>query len=100
MRAPDPDAAQLISMARAEGAARLSWDHWARTPQPGWRVPPDMRLNDCRAEGGPPVDMTVTVITRDRGPILARCLRALTKQSLDPSRYEILIVDDASTDNT
>lgn len=46
------------------------------------------------------MEMTVTVITRDRAPILAHCLRALANQTLHPSSYEILIVDDTSTDDT
>jgi glycosyltransferase involved in cell wall biosynthesis len=46
------------------------------------------------------VEMTVTVITRNRGPILEHCLRGLANQSLDPSRYEIVVVDDGSTDET
>ena len=46
------------------------------------------------------VEMTVTVITRNRARILGQCLRGLADQSLDPSRYEIVVVDDASTDDT
>ena len=46
------------------------------------------------------VEMTVTVITRNRAPILEHCLRGLANQSLDPSRYEIVVVDDGSTDDT
>jgi hypothetical protein len=46
------------------------------------------------------VDLTVTVVTRNRASVLGHCLRALADQSLDPSRYEIIIVDDGSTDET
>lgn len=46
------------------------------------------------------VEMTVTVITRNRARVLGHCLRGLADQSLDPSRYEIVVVDDASTDET
>jgi GT2 family glycosyltransferase len=46
------------------------------------------------------VEMTVTVITRNRARILEHCLRGLTSQSLDSSRYEIVVVDDGSTDET
>lgn len=31
---------------------------------------------------------------------LARCLQSLSKQTLDPKYYEIIVVDNASTDNT
>jgi glycosyltransferase involved in cell wall biosynthesis len=46
------------------------------------------------------VEISVVTPTRDRAPVLARCLDTLTRQSLDPARYEILIVDDGSTDDT
>lgn len=46
------------------------------------------------------VEVSVITPTRDRAPVLARCLRALATQSLDPARYEILIIDDGSTDDT
>jgi GT2 family glycosyltransferase len=46
------------------------------------------------------VEMTVTVVTRNRARVLGHCLRRLADQSLDPSRYEIVVVDDASTDET
>ena len=38
------------------------------------------------------LDLTVTVVTRNRASVLGHCLRALVDQSLDPSRYEIIIV--------
>jgi glycosyltransferase involved in cell wall biosynthesis len=46
------------------------------------------------------VDVSVTIVTRNRASVLGHCLRALTDQSLDPSLYEIVIVDDGSTDET
>jgi glycosyltransferase involved in cell wall biosynthesis len=46
------------------------------------------------------VEVTVTVITRNRAAVLGHCLRALADQSLDSSRYEIVVVDDGSTDET
>jgi glycosyltransferase involved in cell wall biosynthesis len=46
------------------------------------------------------VDVTVTVVTRNRASVLRHCLRALAAQALDPSRYEIIVVDDGSTDET
>ena len=46
------------------------------------------------------IELSVITPTRDRASILVRCLDALATQSLDPSRYEILVVDDGSTDDT
>ena len=46
------------------------------------------------------LDSTVTVVTRNRAHVLGHCLHALAQQSLDPARYEIVIVDDGSTDET
>ena len=46
------------------------------------------------------VEVSVVTPTRDRAPVLARCLRAVARQSLDPSRYEVVVVDDGSTDDT
>lgn len=46
------------------------------------------------------IELTVTVITRNRAPVLRHCLRRLADQSLDPSRYEVVVVDDGSTDDT
>lgn len=48
------------------------------------------------------MSLAVSVITptRNRAPVLARCLHHLAAQSLPPDRYEVLVVDDASTDET
>jgi glycosyltransferase involved in cell wall biosynthesis len=48
------------------------------------------------------VSLTASVITptRNRAAVLSRCLHYLTRQSLAPDRYELLVVDDASTDET
>lgn len=46
------------------------------------------------------LEMTVTVVTRNRAHVLRHCLERLAYQSLDPSRYEIVVVDDGSTDAT
>jgi glycosyltransferase involved in cell wall biosynthesis len=45
-------------------------------------------------------ELSVVTPTQNRAPILGRCLDALGRQTLDPSRYEVLVVDDASTDGT
>ena len=44
--------------------------------------------------------LSVVTATRNRAPVLARCLDAILAQDLDPSRYEVLVADDASTDET
>jgi len=44
--------------------------------------------------------VSVVVPTCRRPELLARCLSALVKQSLDPSAYEIIVVDDAGCEHT
>ncbi len=46
------------------------------------------------------VELSVITPTRNRAQVLARCLACLADQTLDPSRYEVIVVDDASTDAT
>ena len=46
------------------------------------------------------VEVSVVTPTRNCAPALARCLGALADQSLDPARYEVVVVDDGSTDDT
>lgn len=46
------------------------------------------------------IPVSVITPTRNRAPVLARCLGFLASQSLPPSQYEVIIIDDASTDNT
>ena len=48
--------------------------------------------------GGP--DVAVVVATRNRSDRLPALVAALERQTVDPARYEVLIVDDASTDDT
>ncbi len=45
-------------------------------------------------------ELSVITPTRNRAQVLERCLACLASQSLDPSRYEVIVVDDASTDAT
>lgn len=44
--------------------------------------------------------LSVITPTRNRAAVVARCLHYLSAQSLAPDRYEVLVVDDASTDGT
>ncbi len=46
------------------------------------------------------IPLSVITPTRNRAPVLARCLGFLASQSLPPSQYEVIVIDDASTDNT
>jgi glycosyltransferase involved in cell wall biosynthesis len=48
------------------------------------------------------MSLTASVITptRNQAAVLARCLQYLSDQSLAADRYEVLVVDDASTDDT
>lgn len=54
-------------------------------PQPGERDTP---------EGDASIRVSVVVPTYRRPALLRRCMTALHAQSLDPARYEILVVDD------
>ncbi|UCC72986.1 MAG: glycosyltransferase [Gemmatimonadota bacterium] len=44
--------------------------------------------------------VSIVVPTRNRAPLLADCLRSLTAQSYPAARYEVIVVDDGSTDGT
>lgn len=46
------------------------------------------------------IQVSVITPTRNRAPVLARCLSCLAAQSLPSSEYEVIVVDDASTDST
>jgi glycosyltransferase involved in cell wall biosynthesis len=46
------------------------------------------------------VDLSVVIPTYNRHAVLVECLAALDRQDLDRSRYEIIVVDDGSTDGT
>src|SRR2546422_5609472 len=46
------------------------------------------------------VDLTVVIPTYNQAELLRECLRSLASQSLSHDRYEIVVVDDGSTDHT
>jgi GT2 family glycosyltransferase len=46
------------------------------------------------------IDVSVIVPTHNQAEALALCLPSLLAQTLSPDRYEILVVDDGSTDET
>jgi glycosyltransferase involved in cell wall biosynthesis len=48
----------------------------------------------------PHMDCSVIIATHNRRPMLTRCLDCLRQQDLAPGRFEIVVVDDGSTDGT
>lgn len=46
------------------------------------------------------MDLSVVVPTYNHADVLVECLRALESQTLAPDAYEIIVVDDGSTDQT
>jgi glycosyltransferase involved in cell wall biosynthesis len=46
------------------------------------------------------IELSVVTPTRNRAPLLVHCLAALAGQSLAAHRYEVIVVDDGSTDGT
>lgn len=46
------------------------------------------------------MDLSVVIPTYNQADLLRECLRSLTTQTLEPDRYEIVVVDDGSTDHT
>jgi glycosyltransferase involved in cell wall biosynthesis len=50
--------------------------------------------------GGPIVDVAVVMAAHNEEPYIERALRSCLAQSLDSSAYEVIVVDDGSTDAT
>jgi glycosyltransferase involved in cell wall biosynthesis len=48
----------------------------------------------------PRYEVSVIVPTYDRREMLERCLEALARQSADPGSFEVIVVDDGSSDGT
>lgn len=46
------------------------------------------------------MDLSVIVPTYNQAPLLRECLRTLQQQTLSPETFEIVVVDDGSTDET
>ena len=46
------------------------------------------------------MDFSIIIPAYQAAAVLPRCLEALCRQSIDRSRYEIIVVDDGSTDHT
>ena len=45
-------------------------------------------------------EISVIVPTHDREPLLRRCLDALVRQTLSPESFEVIVIDDGSSDGT
>ena len=65
-----------------------------------------LALSTCHGQGnetpkrGKVIDLSVVIPTHNRKEILRRSLKALLDQTLPHESYEIVIVDDGSTDET
>lgn len=46
------------------------------------------------------MDISVIVTNYNYGKLIRRCIRSLLNQNINPNNYEIIIVDDASTDES
>lgn len=57
------------------------------------------RSDEQTMRSEPPV-LSVIIPTYNRKVILKKALLALTKQTLPPDRYEVIVIDDGSTDGT
>jgi glycosyltransferase involved in cell wall biosynthesis len=53
-----------------------------------------------RAAGGAALDASIVIPTRNRRASVLRALRAIERQDVDPARFEVLVVDNESTDDT
>lgn len=45
-------------------------------------------------------EISIVVCTYNRAPILPQCLQSLVRQGVDPALFEVLVVDNNSSDNT
>jgi GT2 family glycosyltransferase/peptidoglycan/xylan/chitin deacetylase (PgdA/CDA1 family) len=48
----------------------------------------------------PPLELSVIIPSHSRKAVLRRCLEALARQTQPPETFEVIVVDDASTDGT
>lgn len=46
------------------------------------------------------VDTSIIITSHNKKPYIGRAIRSCLKQSLDKGRYEVIVVDDASTDDS
>jgi GT2 family glycosyltransferase len=73
----------------------------AREPHDPRPAAPGRRRADKGAPApAPEVDISVVVAVRDQGRLVTGLLSALDAQTLPPERFEVIVVDDASRDET
>ncbi|HZR84469.1 MAG TPA: glycosyltransferase [Candidatus Binatia bacterium] len=61
----------------------------------------EARIADARDEDdGPRPELSVVIPTHDRRDILRKTLLAFASQTVDPDRFEVIVVDDGSSDDT
>lgn len=46
------------------------------------------------------LELSVIILTRNRCELLNLTLKSICKQTFDASKYEVIVVDNGSTDNT
>ena len=61
-------------------------------------IPESRKSKPRRSEAKP--ELSVIIPTYNRAAALASCLDALNRQTLSPERFEVVVVDDGSTDRT
>lgn len=99
-------AGEQLVLARRRGQAELA-THWRIQLKAhlGLAAPPVVRAATEEQAPPPTIDdqmpkLAVVVPTHDRSHLLVRLVAALESQSLDPATFEVVVVDDASTDET
>jgi len=93
--APVADRAPLPQRVSPDGTRpALGVDSDPAAARPAWRH------RDQRDAETATLQVSVVVPTYHRPALLRRCLAALLRQDIDPERYEILVADDAASDQT
>jgi len=108
--ADDPSGArQLGERARREVVPRFTWENAAKqltdaiaaTDRPNVHHSPVVRANPTeRSPYWMGLRVSVVVPTHNRKMTLRKCLRALEEQTVLPQEFEVVVVDDGSTDGT
>ena len=109
----DRDALPVLSIRRrgdADGPGRpgrpvtIGLDAWPVQPSPAtaspaaWELGPGRRagVSTGRARAGREPRISVLITTYDRPELLRACLDSFAEQTLDRSRFEVVVVDDGS----
>ena len=90
---------EVLARLRRDRSAAGRWRKQVRG-QLGLLPGPVLRRPRAGEEAGPGPKVSVVVPTHGRAARLARLVTALEKQTLGPEDFEVLIVDDASPDET